>query len=79
MEVINMHDAKSNLSKLVERVIAGDTVYISRRGKVVAQLTSVTKPTKKRTGGVWKGKVKISEDFDALPDEVIEGFMGAEE
>jgi prevent-host-death family protein len=76
MEVINMHEAKTNLSKLVEKALAGESVYISRRGNLVIQLTPVKNMGKKRTGGQWKGQVKIEEDFDTLPQEISDAFAG---
>lgn len=76
MEVINMHEAKTNLSKLVEKALAGESVYISRRGNLVVQLTPVKNMGKKRTGGQWKGQVKIEEDFDTLPQEISDAFAG---
>ena len=76
MEVVNMHEAKTTLSKLVEKALAGESVYISKRGNMVVQLTPVKKKDKKRKGGQWKGQVEIKEDFDSLPPEILNPFTG---
>jgi len=47
MDTINLADAKTHLSELIDRVEAGDSIVITRRGKPVAQLTAVTKPRKR--------------------------------
>jgi prevent-host-death family protein len=77
MSVINIYDAKTQLSKLVEQAAAGKDVVIARGGKPVARLTRLNAPKRKLKFGVLKGKVKIAADFDApLPDEVITQFEG---
>ena len=69
--LINMHQAKTQLSKLVERVCAGEEVVIARNGKPVARLVPVeTKPKGLRPSGLDVGKIWMSDDFnDPLPDE----------
>lgn len=62
--VVNMHEAKSDLSRLVERALAGDEVIIARAGVPVARLTPLSR-TGKRTLGQWKGQVCMADDFDA--------------
>lgn len=75
--VINMHEAKTTLSKLVEQACAGDEVFLARAGKPAVQLVPVSLSPKRRSLGVWKGKVKMSDDFDApLPRELEEAFGG---
>jgi prevent-host-death family protein len=77
MDTINIYEAKTHLSKLVDRAAAGKDVILARGGKPVARLTSLTKQPKKIRFGVLKGKVKIGADFDApLPDEVLAQFEG---
>jgi prevent-host-death family protein len=77
MSVINIYEAKTQLSKLVEQAAAGKDVVIARGGKPVARLTRLDLPKRKLTFGVLKGKVKVSADFDAaLPDDVIAQFEG---
>ncbi len=78
MRQVNMHYAKTHLSRLVERAAAGEEVVIARAGKPVARLVALT-PTKKkpRRLGVLKGKFKVPDDFDApLHDEILDAFEG---
>ena len=66
-----------NLSKLMERVIAGEEVIIdSCEGKPIAKLIPYSEPpaNKPRRGGQWKGRVKIADDFDQLPKDIAEAF-----
>jgi prevent-host-death family protein len=68
---VNMHEAKTELSKLVERALAGEDVVIARAGVPVVRLVPVARQGQ-RVLGQWRGKVRISADFDApLPDEVL--------
>jgi prevent-host-death family protein len=68
---VNMHEAKTELSKLVERALAGEDVVIARAGVPVVRLVPVARAGQ-RVLGQWRGKVKLAEDFDApLPDEVL--------
>jgi prevent-host-death family protein len=66
--VFNMHEAKTNLSRLVERALAGEEIIISRGGVPVARLAPLSMPGK-RTLGQWAGQVRMAEDFDAPLDE----------
>jgi prevent-host-death family protein len=75
MEVTNIHDAKTHLSKLVERVAAGEEIVIAKAGKPVARLIPYKEPkAAKRKPGCWKGKVWISPDFDK-PDREMEALF----
>ena len=72
MLTVNVHEAKSNLSKLLARVEAGEEVIIARAGRPVARLSAVP-ARRSRTPGRLAGKLRVSEDFDdALPDGWIE-------
>lgn len=72
---VNIHEAKTNLSKLLARVSAGEEVIIARAGKPIARLVPITERPQKRVPGSAKGKVFISPDFDApLPESVLEDF-----
>jgi len=77
---IPIHEAKSNLSKLVKRAAAGETIYIGAYGKPEAALTAVS-PEKQRAElrkgafGCMKGKMILHEGWDdPLPDEIIDSF-----
>lgn len=78
MEIANIHDAKSRLSKLVEQALQGEDVVIARAGKPLVRLVPIEADAAPRVGGQWKGRVRIAEDFDALPEDVAEAFgMGS--
>jgi prevent-host-death family protein len=77
MTVVNIYDAKTQLSKLIEEAAAGNDVVIARGGKPVARLTRLGSSKRKLKFGVLKGKIKVSADFDApLPLEVLRQFEG---
>jgi prevent-host-death family protein len=72
----NMHEAKTNLSRLAERAAQGEEIVIARNGRPLAKLVPIEghKPLK---FGLWKGKVWMSDDFDApLPREIQRYFEG---
>ena len=69
MQKVNMHEAKTRLSKLVELVEQGERVVIARNGEPVAELIPYAEKTGRRKGGQWKGQVWMSPDFDEpLPE-----------
>jgi antitoxin (DNA-binding transcriptional repressor) of toxin-antitoxin stability system len=75
--VVNIYEAKTQLSRLVDQAAAGDEVIIARGGKPIARLSQLTTPARQIRFGVLKGEVKVADDFDApLPDEVIAAFEG---
>ena len=74
MEITNIHQAKSQLSKLVERALQGEEVIIARAGKPMVRLVPVHQSDQPRRGGQWRGKVRIAEDFDELPDDIARAF-----
>ena len=68
--LVNIHDAKTNFSKLLNQVLKGDEIIIARDGKPLVRLIPYTEETQVRQGGQLKGLIKISNDFDApLPDK----------
>jgi prevent-host-death family protein len=71
---VNIHEAKTHFSKLVDAVIHGNEILIAMAGKPVAKLGPISKKPKRRFG-VLKGKIKIAKDFDApLSDEFLDAF-----
>ncbi len=75
MKIVNIHEAKTHLSRLLERVADGEEIILARAGKPVAKLVPL-KPKPRRPGGL-KGKVRIHADFDEpLPDDIASGFRG---
>jgi len=70
METINVHEAKTHLSRLLARVEAGEEIVISRHGEPVARLVPVRPPPAPRVSGTWAGSLETTADFDdELPDE----------
>ena len=73
---INVHAAKTQFSKLLQRVAAGEEVTIANRGIPVARLISVAQSSSRRVLGIESGRLKIAKDFDApLPDNFQGGFL----
>jgi prevent-host-death family protein len=77
MRQINIHDAKTHLSQLVEDVARGDEIVIARAGKPVARLVGLDSGRPPRRRGLLKGKIRVAGDFDeALPADVLDAFEG---
>ncbi len=76
MQITNIHNAKTNLSKLINRVKSGEEIIIGKAGKPVAKIIPYSLNNKDRKGGQWKGQVKMSNDFDILPNEILNVFNG---
>lgn len=76
MPIVNVHQAKTHLSRLLVQVEAGEDVVISRRGEPVARLVGC-KPRSKRQPDVLKGKLTIPDEFfDPLPEEELREWEG---
>lgn len=74
-ETFNVHEAKTQLSKLLERVGRGEEVVIAKSGRPVARLVPIVERPGRRKPGSAKGTLRMSDDFDApLPEEVLESF-----
>ena len=79
MRQVNIHEAKTHLSRLVEEAARGDEIIIAKAGKPVARLVSVDTDTTPRPRGLLKGKIWIADDFDApLPQEILQSFGDSE-
>ncbi len=78
MHITNISEAKASLSKLVERVLNGEEVVIGKAGKPVAKLVPFDLETQPRDleQGIWEGRVRISDDFDTLPEDMMQLFTG---
>lgn len=76
MHQVNMHEAKSQLSALVEEVLAGGEVVIARAGKPLARLIPFQEQKAQRRPGRWKEKLRTADDFDVTPEEVLSSFEG---
>jgi len=72
---VNIHEAKTHLSKLLARVMQGEEIVIARAGKPVARLVPITQHSARRVPGTAKGKITIAPDFDApLPESILAEF-----
>ena len=77
METVNIHEAKTQLSRLIERVRAGEEVVIAKAGKPVVRLVPVVPTGVMRKPGSLKGRIRINGDFNSpLPEKVIAVFEG---
>ena len=76
MVTVNVHEAKTNLSRLLARVEAGEEIIIARNGKPVARLERV-QPRVKRQFGAWKGRISIDDSFfDPLSEDELALWEG---
>ena len=75
--VVNLYDAKTRLSRLVDRAASGEEIVIAKAGVPMARLVPLLKERSKRRPGGWEGRVEISDSFDEpLPDELLAAFEG---
>jgi prevent-host-death family protein len=75
MPKVNLYEAKTNLSELVERAAAGEEVIIAKAGKPRARLVALGVAATERRPGRARGRIRIAADFDApLPPEIAEAF-----
>jgi prevent-host-death family protein len=76
-ESVNVYEAKTHLSQLIDRAAAGEEIVIARAGRPVARLVALgDAPLRRRTPGAWRGKVSIADDFDELPPDLEASFGG---
>jgi prevent-host-death family protein len=77
MQIVNIHEAKTNFSKLIDAVAKGEEIVIAKAGKPAARLVPIVAAKVRRVPGSQAGKIKIADDFDApLPDELQAAFEG---
>ena len=81
MESVNIHQAKTNLSRLLSRVEMGEEIIISNRGVPIAKLVPFRSYGNRRNSlGLDRGRFVVPEDFNApLPEDILAGFEGSEE
>jgi prevent-host-death family protein len=76
-ESVNVYQAKTHLSQLLDRAAAGEEIVIARAGRPIARLVPLAdSPSRRRSPGGWRGQVRISDDFDGLPAEIGAAFRG---
>jgi prevent-host-death family protein len=77
MEAVNIYDAKTRFSQLVDQAASGVDVVVSRNGKPLVRITQLESPKRRIRFGVLKGKLTVAADFDApLPADVLAAFEG---
>jgi prevent-host-death family protein len=77
MKKVNIYEAKTRLSQLVEDAAAGRDVVIARAGRPVARLTRLAQPRRKRRLGLLDGRFRIPDDFNRpLPNHILRSFEG---
>lgn len=81
METFNIHEAKTHLSKLIERVAAGEEIVIGKAGKPVAKLVPFAENDEPRKPGAWKGKIWLAPDWDSdeTNEEIARLFYGEDD
>lgn len=77
MLIANIFEAKTNLSKLIEQVLAGKEVIIAKAGKPVARLVTYKEKKKPRVPGLLKGKIWMSDDFNEEDEEINKLFYNS--
>ena len=77
MAIVSVHEAKTHLSRLIDKVLSGEEVVITRRNRVVARIVSPETPKKKPLLGALKGRIELDESFfDPLPDDELALWNG---
>jgi len=78
MKTVNIHEAKTQLSKLVEQASKGESFIIAKAGKPVGKVTALSAPTgaQVRRLGFMVGQISVPEDFDRMGSEEIERIFG---
>lgn len=74
MQIVNIQQAKANLSELIRRAIAGEDVFIARANEPLVRLEPLARDTRPRTGGQWQNRLWVAPDFDE-PDAELEALF----
>ena len=78
-KLINIHEAKTHLSRIVEEVAAGDEIIIAKAGRPVARLMPLESTAPAKRLGLLRGAFNVPDDFDVpLPPDTLAGFEGRE-
>ncbi len=75
-EIVNMHQAKTSLSRLVEKALAGEEVIIARNGEPLVRLAPIAKKREPRVPGRMRGQIWIAPDFDEMSEEELKDWEG---
>ena len=77
MNTVNIHEAKTNLSRLVERASRGESFVIAKAGKPLVKVSALDTPAKAQRLGFLKGEIEVPEDFNRMGDEEIVTLFGS--
>lgn len=77
--VVNVHDAKTHLSRLIDRAAAGEEIVVARAGRPVARLVALAPLGPPRTPGRLRGKIHLTEDAEHTPEWILAAFEGSPE
>jgi len=77
MSIVNIHDAKTHLSRLLERASKGETIVIAKAGKPLATLGPLVAPSGQQRLGFLRGQFQVPDDFDAMYSEEIAELFGS--
>ena len=72
---VNIHEAKTHLSRLIDEVAAGAEIIIAKAGKPMARLSPISVPARKKHLGLLKGKIKVADDFNMPLDDAVLGLF----
>ena len=78
MYISNINDAKTHLSQLIRRALAGDEVIIAKANEPLVKLTPIQSDVSPRQGGFWAGQVRIVGDWNDADEEIVEMFESSE-
>jgi prevent-host-death family protein len=78
-KIVNMHQAKTTLSRLVDRALAGEEIILAKAGRPAVRLVPVPQRDGPRVPGRLEGRIWMAEDFDELPSEILDAFEGRRE
>ena len=72
---VNIHEAKTHLSRLIDEVAAGAEIIIAKAGKPMARLSPISSPARKKHLGLLKGRIKVADDFNMPLDDAVLGLF----
>jgi prevent-host-death family protein len=76
MNTVNIHEAKTQLSRLVKRAARGESFVIAKAGKPLVKVSALDAPTKPQRLGFLKGEIEVPDDFDRMGEEEIAALFG---
>jgi prevent-host-death family protein len=76
MATVNIHEAKTQLSRLVDRAAKGESFVIAKAGKPIVKVTAIDAPAKPRRLGFLKGEIEVPDDFDRMGEREIAALFG---